>query len=173
MSSIYALIGDDGEVRYIGKANCPTARLKSHMEARNRLNTPVYSWIRKHGRPTMIVLEDACEDWEQSERQWIAAARASGAPLLNVTAGGTQPCSEAMHKDPQASRIWSLKKNMAVALSKGYCPPELWGSLFYTSRVAPCMFGKWFERMSDRYLPRWSEKEWDRFTASVEAHCAA
>jgi len=43
---IYALTDPStGEVRYIGKANDPSARLKSHLMDSRRRNTPVYRWI--------------------------------------------------------------------------------------------------------------------------------
>lgn len=92
MASIYALTDPKtGEVRYIGKANDPEARLKSHMRDSRRRDTPVYQWIRKHGRPGMVVLASDCDDWRVEEIRLIAEARARGDRLLNIADGGDEP----------------------------------------------------------------------------------
>jgi hypothetical protein len=91
VASIYGLIDDNGNLRYIGKANDPVGRLKGHMRATRRRRTPLYDWLRGKPAPEMIVLESGCHDWEVSEREWIAAARTANVPLLNVADGGDQP----------------------------------------------------------------------------------
>ena len=46
--AVYALTNPrTGGVHYIGKANCPHARLKSHLRDSRRRDTTVYRWIRK------------------------------------------------------------------------------------------------------------------------------
>ena len=96
MSNIYGLFDQDGNLRYIGKANDPEHRLRCHV--RDSLsgfrNYPVNHWIRKNGKPELRVLEADCVDWRESERRLIAEARARGEKLLNVADGGDEPhCS--------------------------------------------------------------------------------
>lgn len=91
LPSIYGLFDEDGMLRYIGKANNPMARLKSHMRDSRTKRTPLYNWIRKNGEPEMRVLVSDCEDWEATERELIQIARDEGIPLLNVADGGAQP----------------------------------------------------------------------------------
>ena len=82
------------EVRYIGKANDPAARLKSHMRDARRRNTPLYCWVRRLRAegltPAMRVLEWV-EDWEKAEIRHIAERRAKGERLLNLADGGDEP----------------------------------------------------------------------------------
>lgn len=102
---IYALCDPrTGEIRYIGKADNAAKRLKRHIMHARRRKTPVYSWFKSladHGlKPTVVVLRKVplCE-WQQAERDEIAAARASGTRLLNVAAGGEDiPCSASTRK---------------------------------------------------------------------------
>lgn len=91
MADIYGLIDAYGELRYIGKANDCERRMENHMREIGRRKFPLYAWLAKHGRPTMLVLESSCEDWRLSEREWIAAARFAGVPLLNLADGGDEP----------------------------------------------------------------------------------
>lgn len=101
MSNIYGLFDQDGNLRYIGKANDPEHRLRCHV--RDSLsggrNYPVNHWIRKNGIPALRVLEADCADWRESERRLIAEARARGEKLLNVADGGDEPhCSPEQRK---------------------------------------------------------------------------
>lgn len=95
---IYALADPrDHAIRYVGKADDPPARLKSHLypSAMTR-DTPKNRWLRKllvKGlRPELVVLEEVpAEEWEAAEQEWIAKMRAAapgGRRLLNGTAGG-------------------------------------------------------------------------------------
>ena len=92
---IYGLFDSSGALRYVGKANNAEKRLQSHMRDVRRRPTPLYSWIRKHGKPEMRVLRVCTDqDWREAEREIIAAARARGDRLLNVADGGDEPfCS--------------------------------------------------------------------------------
>lgn len=96
MASIYALCDPDtAEVRYIGKANDPAGRLRSHIRDCRRRKTPVYDWISKllsAGKaPEMFVVRHECANWQGEERHLIAKARAFGMRLLNVADGGDEP----------------------------------------------------------------------------------
>lgn len=95
MPSIYGLYDQAGTLRYIGKANDPSKRLKSHVrDARRLAKTPVHAWINEHGCPEMRVIERDCLDWREAERRLIAQARSRGDFLLNLAAGGDEPfCS--------------------------------------------------------------------------------
>lgn len=96
MPSIYALCDQDGAIRYIGKANDVAKRVASHMRDMHRRDYPLYRWLRKNGRPKVIVLHVCAEgeDWRPIERALIAEARARGGRLLNVADGGDEPhCS--------------------------------------------------------------------------------
>lgn len=96
MASIYGLTDPKtGEVRYIGKANDPEKRLAGHMRDMTRRNTPLYCWMRKNGKPGLVVLSENCQDWKSEERRIIAEYRAASARLLNVADGGDEPfCSK-------------------------------------------------------------------------------
>lgn len=92
---IYALSDPDtGEVRYIGKADDPHARYLRHLGAQE-LNANSYKarWIRsllRSGKkPEMFIVDSVPSDqWQQAEREWIAACRDAGDRLTNTYAGG-------------------------------------------------------------------------------------
>ena len=126
---IYALCDPvTGEVRYIGKANDPEKRLKSHLRDARSRRTPVYCWINKltsNGeKPVLKVLEWAT-DWREAERRLITQYRESGARLLNVAEGGDEPaCSYATRaangKAVSQSRdkaIWGLRRKVGDLLA--------------------------------------------------------
>lgn len=108
-ASIYGLCHPiTGELRYIGKANKPAARLKSHGKDADRQRTPVHCWITKLfglGGPEMVILEEGCEDWVSAERRWIAKARAAGFRLLNLADGGNQPHCSAEVRSANGKRL--------------------------------------------------------------------
>lgn len=108
---IYALTcKDTGVVKYIGKANDPEARLKSHMRDARRRNTPLYAWIRKHGKPDIVVLAQRCDDWASAERTAISTARALGLQLLNLADGGDQPLQQSAEKLADSARRMTQKR---------------------------------------------------------------
>ena len=81
-----------GELRYIGKSDNPRERLAQHL--REDRGTYRASWVRhlKNAglKPALSVIDagDRGSDWAWMERLYIAAARASGARLTNITDGG-------------------------------------------------------------------------------------
>ena len=107
MTCIYGLYDRDGNLRYIGKANNPSERLKSHMRETNsgRRNYPVNAWIKKHGVPEMRVLVQDCTDWRTEEAGLIADARARGERLLNIADGGDQPHCTIEHRRSNAAKM--------------------------------------------------------------------
>jgi len=150
-----------GALRYIGKANRLKSRILSHLRDAPRRNTPVYTWLRSLLQANLLpsVLElcvCARSDWERYERTIIAEWRGYNMPLLNIADGGNQPvCAQAvraengrrvakaLHADPLRRRISQLKKDVGLALRKGwYDPKDLW-KLRYAAKKAPEFFGKW------------------------------
>lgn len=126
--AIYALCDPrTGGMRYIGKANNPDARLKSHLRDARKRTTPVYRWINKLLRegvsPSMVVLAWT-HDWRAEERALIAKHRAGGVRLLNVAEGGEEPaCSHATRqangRKVAACRdklIWSYRRKLGQAI---------------------------------------------------------
>lgn len=157
MASIYALCDAAGEVRYIGKANNPTDRLKRHMrEARlGRRNYPLYAWLRKHGQPELRILEAACPDWKEAEIRLIAAHKPSG-KLLNVAAGGDEPsCSTevrranahalnaALKDNPLRARLRRLKIDLANSRKRGYMSDDLRDKLRRWAKERPKLCGEY------------------------------
>jgi hypothetical protein len=128
VSAIYALHDPcTGEIRYIGKANDPDARLKSHMRDSLRRNTPVYCWIKKlldaQSRPVMRVMEWT-SDWQEAEKRLIAEYRIAGARLLNLADGGNEPaCSRHVRASNgvkvargRDKDVWALTRRMGELL---------------------------------------------------------
>ena len=155
-ASIYGLYDKSGVLRYIGKAKDPVARLKSHMRDSRRRKTPLYDWINKHGVPEMRVLEADCKDWREAERRLIADAKANGERLLNLAQGGDEPycprrvrqgngqrVAAAIHSNPDAKRIWDLKRKVGLALKEGYVSNRGRAKLRLAAVKAPQLFGVW------------------------------
>ncbi len=157
VASIYGLADSEtGEVRYIGKANDPEARLKSHMRDSRRRDTPVYRWIRKHGRPNLVILVDGCADWKADESRMIAEARARGDRLLNVADGGDEPlCSTEVRaangrkvaalrvSTPDKKRLYELKRSLGQSLKDGFVSDVTRGKMRELAKLHPHMFGCW------------------------------
>ncbi len=134
---IYALKDDAGKIRYVGKANVATERLKSHIRDSRRRNTPLYSWVRKclsRGfMPEIEVLETcSVEGWEDRERYWIEHFRSIG-KLLNVADGGDEPfCPVEVRKEngrrvaiarvdtPQKKILFENKRFLCMELKRGH-----------------------------------------------------
>lgn len=158
MASIYGLLHPEtGELRYIGKADNPEKRLATHMRDARRRKTPVYCWIRSIGqRPDMVVLESDCENWADSERRWIARAKAAGVRLLNLAEGGDQPycptevaranaraMNASLDVDPLRRRVWHLNRQIAAAIKRGGLSDANRAKLRYAAAKRPDLFGRW------------------------------
>lgn len=159
---IYGLYDRGGNLRYIGKADDASKRLKSHMSDSRRRNTPLYDWIRKEGMPTIAVLEADCSDWKAAERRLIAEARARGDDLLNVAPGGSAPfcpsdirasngrnTAEAVHGNRLTRKIWELNRSIGAALKKGWVTNETRAKLRMAAQMNPRYFGQ-YSNLPDR-----------------------
>lgn len=82
------------ELRYIGKADDPTDRLKQHIgEAREGVKSHKSNWIRKllseDLAPFLRILEEVkVKNWQKKETKWIKKSRKAGYNLTNMTDGG-------------------------------------------------------------------------------------
>lgn len=122
-----------GNLKYIGKANDSTKRLKSHLTDSKRRNTPVCVWIRelsKLGQLPVVKVLCQTSDWKSEEKRIIQQHRNNGANLLNVAIGGNEPfCSNEtrvknarkvaneIHSNPNKKRLWHLKTSLANCLA--------------------------------------------------------
>jgi len=162
MASIYGLYDCKGRLRYIGKANNPDERLARHMRDSRRRRTPLYDWIRKHGRPEMRVLISDSADWAADERRLIAVARGDGALLLNVADGGDQPkasmetnrrngaaLNARLRADPVLMRLRLVKAELGRALRRGYASNKARAKMRLAAAKSPRLFGEW-ARIEDR-----------------------
>ena len=93
-ASIYALCDPrTDEVRYVGKANNPKSRLRSHLKPRDRTLTHKDCWVASLAvlglKPKMVILETVDADtWKAAECKWILHYRRLGANLTNHSDGG-------------------------------------------------------------------------------------
>lgn len=155
MVCIYGLYDSGGELRYIGKADDPAKRLKSHLRDSIRRNTPLYAWIRKHGAPEMRVLIKDSRDWRADERRMIAERRPSGR-LLNLADGGDQPKSTkaqlavagqaaavARQSTPAKRRLWELKRALGQLLKDGCVSESTRAKMRVAAARRPDLFGAW------------------------------
>lgn len=94
---IYELIDPrDGSVRYIGKANNSSDRLKRHRRDARKRNTPVYQWFRKLESLGLVpnvrvVSRISAEEWPHEEKRLIFEARLIHPNILNLADGGNEP----------------------------------------------------------------------------------
>lgn len=90
---IYALLDPEtNEIRYIGKTDNPSERLKNHLNEQGKWHR--INWIKslkKRGlKPIMQIIEEVVEgtNWEEREKYWIAYYRHIGTNLTNGSDGG-------------------------------------------------------------------------------------
>jgi hypothetical protein len=143
-------------LRYIGKANNPEKRLKSHLRDRRRRKTPVYKWMNELASlglvPLMEVLVECCDkSWPHHEIEQITLAKQSGAALLNVAKGGKEPhcpkeTRQANGKQAAIKRnkkLWRSKLLLGQALKHGHVSEELKEKMRALALRCPEKFGDW------------------------------
>lgn len=89
---------DSHEYRYVGLTESTAdKRLMKHLAtARRGVKTPFYDWLRKRDREeievdVLEVVHTSRDDLGKAEIRWIAARRAEGDRLLNLSDGGIGP----------------------------------------------------------------------------------
>lgn len=147
--SIYALSDPrGGGVRYVGKANDPAKRLKSHLRDARRRRTPVYLWINrllKAGVVPAITVLETCgvDEWPDAERRLIAKYRANG-DLLNLADGGDEPVCPLSVRQANGSKVLRIlrgeipakesKLPFAEAKRQAMIEHYTWSARFWESR---------------------------------------
>ena len=116
LTAIYALLDPrDGAVRYVGKANNPSQRVRQHINEQS--SGGMRRWITEiidlGMHPKLEVIE-WCEsnDWESREQFWIAEHRKISAGLLNVCNGGN-----GVGEISQSTRLRMSAANLGKTLS--------------------------------------------------------
>jgi hypothetical protein len=112
---------DTDELRYVGKANSATKRLKAHIQERG-LSRPVNRWVRslvESGKPpVMRVLETVPADqWEEAERRLIGECRKTS-KLLNLADGGAMPSQTAEQRKKAARASLAAQRKLHPAETK-------------------------------------------------------
>jgi hypothetical protein len=80
------------EVRYVGKSNNPTSRLKEHIYESYKKNTHKNNWVNgllvKNHTPIIEVIDEVEENWQFWECFYIELLKSWGFKLTNMTNGG-------------------------------------------------------------------------------------
>ena len=92
---IYKLLGDDKQVRYIGKTTNLKRRLSSHISEakKNKGKRHILNWIfsilNENKKPIMEIVEICNElNWEEKEKYWIKYYKSIYKNLCNISEGG-------------------------------------------------------------------------------------
>lgn len=144
MTSIYSLIDPrTGEIRYVGKANNPTLRLRRHLRQdvvrHNNHRTHWLTQLQKEGlEPILRILEQVpSENWQFHEKKWIAKCRAEGCHLTNSTDGGDglhNPSNETRKKISHNSR----NRSQDTLRKIGDHTRKLWSNPDYRQHMSAC-----------------------------------
>lgn len=162
MVQIYGLLHPvTRELRYIGKANDATERLKTHIRDARRRRSPVLDWIRgliAQGLQPEVMVIQTCEreEWPDLERGYIATARHIGYNLLNLANGGDEPyCppevraengrknAAARVANPERKRCWRIQIAVDSLKRGGYLTNEARERFRAIGRQYPHLFGTW------------------------------
>jgi hypothetical protein len=158
LAEIYALeCPETGSIRYIGKANDASKRLRGHIRDAfrpDRSHYPLYAWIRSllgNGQKPAVRVLEVCEDWAAVEQRLIAEHRANGAKLLNVAKGGDEPhCPRHIRAQngrtnaaSRNKRLWRLKLMLGNALERGYVTEATKAKM----RSRPDVFAQFIDRL--------------------------
>lgn len=106
---IYILVGDNDEIRYVGKTMYPNQRLYSHIkESKGVKNNHKINWIKKllseNKKPKMVLIDEVDGDWQFWEKYWIDQIKSWGFKLTNQTSGG-EGLSGYKHRDDSISKM--------------------------------------------------------------------
>jgi group I intron endonuclease len=123
---IYALLDPlTREVRYIGKADNPKARLANHLAEANKRNNHRTRWLRSvmnHGmKPILEILDEVPQhEWPSWEAAYIEFFLEQGCKLVNGTRGGEgsqNPTAEVRAKRSLALRGRKLSAGHRAKIS--------------------------------------------------------
>ena len=114
--SIYLLVDPSGEVRYVGKANCPESRLRVHWADRFDGRTHKDRWLSTLSNPPIIrVVEVGTGSWQEAERFYISFYRDEvGCRLTNIQPGGEGGGNFTHHTEATKLKISKSKKNVRL-----------------------------------------------------------
>lgn len=90
MTYIYTLSDENNKIRYVGKSNNPSLRLKEHLKESKKKKSYKDKWLQSLiGPPKLLILDEVLEkDWVFWEIYWIEQLRQWGFDLVNGTDGG-------------------------------------------------------------------------------------
>lgn len=113
-ASIYALLDDNGQIRYIGYTiRTLEQRLSAHMRWLRRTNSARHlaQWLRSLGHPPTIILIEAITEIEvdDRERYWIRFYREAECDLVNATDGGKGTLGHKQSEEQIQKRVAKLK----------------------------------------------------------------
>lgn len=132
-TNIYVLLDPDRKCHgYIGKADDPEKRFKSHSSsARNDSRYYVHRWIRKiwkNGKELLMAVQHRdvkIQDWQKLERQTIKLYSVLGWKLKNTATGGQGAMTGRKHTEETKRKIGLASKGNKYGLghkhSKSFC----------------------------------------------------
>lgn len=90
MTYIYTLSDENNKIRYVGKSNNPSLRLKEHLKESKKKKSYKDKWLQSLIEPPkLLILDEVLEkDWVFWEIYWIEQLRQWGFNLVNGTYGG-------------------------------------------------------------------------------------
>lgn len=104
----------DWTIRYVGKSDNPTARLRAHVQKARSMERirRLMSELEGLGLKLGLSILQTCSrsDWQKWERFWIATVRDSGADLLNIGPGGNGPVKVGARSVETRARISAALK---------------------------------------------------------------
>lgn len=119
---IYGLyeVGKEDEIRYVGKSDNPSKRLKSHIEESKRGTSYKSTWIRSGGNIDIIPIKVVnVIGWESEEIKLISEYRKIY-KLTNYTDGGTGGMSNIYYKSYDECVRWLIDNRPDIKKMKDY-----------------------------------------------------
>lgn len=126
---IYVLQSGD-DIKYIGKADNPRARMSQHKATSGFKNPHLHRWMNKKGDVVLNVIDEIPKDsWEFWEKWYIQLFKSWGFKLANLTEGGDGVIAGTYDKElaeqkRRASRIYKRGKEHPMYGIKGKDHPH-------------------------------------------------